>query len=539
MKNSIVLFATVLVLCLNSIIVNAQEPCLTWVNPPPNSGYTDFNGNFGGAPVSTEGDCPLLEIDSFEIWAGEAYVLDNVIEGTIYTFSHCNGPGAGSWSADYTIIAPGGAVDAFGEGNPNGCSISWEASESGTYLIVINEQGLCGESNTVENGHPAINCGLYVEIVNSFVSGSLFVDYDCNGVFDPSDFGVGGVSFFSSGILLDSESFPNGDYEVTLIQNLDYDVLPEPLPGIEPITPFSVSTTQEPQFWTSVDFALCPIQNYFDLELLHAGPGSWNWNSVWPIDGSKTVILKIVNQSPHPSDGTLVIQFPDEIITVLNDGGGIIEGGELTVEFDPINPYSESFIELEFTLNDNAIVTDLFSFYCAVIGNTGIFEDQVPENNVLVFQSMVGNTNGVVPYCDYPQSSSGFPADLACQNSVCSLDPWCCVYSWDLGCANWASSSPACTDCIFESTTTSIQDTDLLSQEILLFPNPARGMAQVALPDGLWQVSLMDISGKTIHRFESVSDSLFSLNLSSLAPGLYFVSVESEGERFVKKLVVE
>lgn len=80
---------------------------------------------------------------------------------------------------------------------------------------------------------------------------------------------------------------------------------------------------------------------------------------------------------------------------------------------------------------------------------------------------------------------------------------------------------------------------DQLAQQIKLVPNPAPGMTQIVLPDGIWQVSLMSVSGKVLNRFESVTVNRFDLDVSSLAHGLYFVSVESEGERFVKKLVVE
>ncbi|MEZ5023847.1 MAG: T9SS type A sorting domain-containing protein [Chitinophagales bacterium] len=136
------------------------EPCETWINPTPTTGWVDFNTTFGGAPCDDGTGCPFNEITTFEVWASEAYEVDNFIAGGEYTFSMCNGPGAGSWVPEFTIIAPSGAVDAFGAGDGDGCSISWTASESGTYLIVINEAGLCGTStNTAtDNGFPALTC---------------------------------------------------------------------------------------------------------------------------------------------------------------------------------------------------------------------------------------------------------------------------------------------------------------------------------------------------------------------------------------------
>ncbi|MCG8330796.1 MAG: T9SS type A sorting domain-containing protein [Chitinophagales bacterium] len=137
-----------------------DEPCLDWLNPNPTGGWTDFNSTFGGAPCDDGSGCPFNEITAFEVFSSEAYAIDNFVEGGTYTFSMCNGPGAGTWVPEFTIIAPSGAVDAFGAGDGDGCSITWTASESGTYLIVINEAGECGGGNNTGtgNGYPALTC---------------------------------------------------------------------------------------------------------------------------------------------------------------------------------------------------------------------------------------------------------------------------------------------------------------------------------------------------------------------------------------------
>jgi hypothetical protein len=141
-------------------IGGVAEPCLDWINPDPDGGWTDFNTTFGGAPCDDGTGCPFNELTTFEVWASEAYNVENFQEGGTYTFSMCNGPGAGAWVPEFTIIAPSGAVDAFGAGDGDGCSITWTASESGTYLIVINEAGMCGMSDntSTDNGFPALTC---------------------------------------------------------------------------------------------------------------------------------------------------------------------------------------------------------------------------------------------------------------------------------------------------------------------------------------------------------------------------------------------
>lgn len=151
------------------------NPCLTWVDPSPTTGYTDFNTNFGGAPCNSGAGCPVNLISDFEVWKGEAYAMAGITAGSSYTFSHCTGPGAGSWVPEYTIIAPGGAVDAFGPGDGDGCSITWTASASGSYLIVINEAGNCGTAASVDNGFPSITCSGTVPCPAACEAGTLNV----------------------------------------------------------------------------------------------------------------------------------------------------------------------------------------------------------------------------------------------------------------------------------------------------------------------------------------------------------------------------
>ena len=152
---------SILLMCLVALpLESTQAQCTQWLNPTDSTGWTDFNSDFGGAPCADSTGCPFYEINLFEVWASEAYSIDNFIEGGMYAFSMCNGAGAGSWVPEFTIISPSGIIDAFGPGDGDSCTITWTASESGTYLIVINEAGECGggPNTNTDNGFPAITC---------------------------------------------------------------------------------------------------------------------------------------------------------------------------------------------------------------------------------------------------------------------------------------------------------------------------------------------------------------------------------------------
>jgi hypothetical protein len=137
----------------------AYGQCTTWSDPSPTTGYTNFNTSFGGAPC-TASPPTTFEITGFEIWASEAYSMANIKAGGSYTFSACNGPGAGAWNPVFTIINPTGVVEAFGKNPGSTCALTWTAAQTGTYLIVVNRSGSanCGVpfSPQQDNGFPAI-----------------------------------------------------------------------------------------------------------------------------------------------------------------------------------------------------------------------------------------------------------------------------------------------------------------------------------------------------------------------------------------------
>lgn len=163
------LFITLFSLCS----LNLFSQCLEWANPTPEAGYTVF----GSVPCN--GD--TLATDLFAIWQSDAYQIENLEAGGTYEFNHCNGLGAGAWTPEYTVFSPTNEVVAFGAGT--GCSISWTATESGTYIVAVNEADNCGETGTTNNGFPSlitlsggVDCStppVFVEGAESFEADTL------------------------------------------------------------------------------------------------------------------------------------------------------------------------------------------------------------------------------------------------------------------------------------------------------------------------------------------------------------------------------
>lgn len=129
-----------------------SQACETFNDGP----YINFNSQ-GGAPCSDPAPATNA-ITAFEIWKAESYLMAGVQAGATYEFSACTGIGGTAWDIDYTIVAPSGAIDAFGLDAGSICAITWTATEDGEYTIIINEAGNCGATTglTVDNGFPQI-----------------------------------------------------------------------------------------------------------------------------------------------------------------------------------------------------------------------------------------------------------------------------------------------------------------------------------------------------------------------------------------------
>jgi uncharacterized repeat protein (TIGR01451 family) len=77
-----------------------------------------------------------------------------------------------------------------------------------------------------------------------------------------------------------------------------------------------------------------------------------------------------------------------------------------------------------------------------------------------------------------------------------------------------------------------------LADKIHLFPNPANENVLLDLPQGNWQVSFTDVTGKTILENQNLTEGRHNINLSVLSGGLYMIRISSESGSVVKKLMV-
>ena len=149
--------------------VLVPELCTVFAGGP----YNDFTTQFDGAPVATDGVCPFNVITAFQNWASEGYIVENVVEGTTYTFG-LSGGAVGTWDPAFIVIdaETGEVVASETEGN----SITWTAPADGTYIWIIQEEGFCGnqsENTGTDNGFPYMTCESSVSITDIVVDSDI------------------------------------------------------------------------------------------------------------------------------------------------------------------------------------------------------------------------------------------------------------------------------------------------------------------------------------------------------------------------------
>jgi hypothetical protein len=130
-------------------------PCTQFIEGP----IFAFDSIFGGAPTAdpTTGLCLFNEITYKQVRASEIYSIDQFMEGETYTFSMCNGD-YGAWRPELTVWNDQGELVNIVRDT---CSVSWNATYSGTYLIGVNDRDACGTSSPniyTNNGYPGLTC---------------------------------------------------------------------------------------------------------------------------------------------------------------------------------------------------------------------------------------------------------------------------------------------------------------------------------------------------------------------------------------------
>jgi uncharacterized repeat protein (TIGR01451 family) len=225
------------------------------------------------------------------------------------------------------------------------------------------------------------NCALYPKI-----SGTVFVDYNGNGVKDITDVPVSEMK-----IIADTENWmgytdKNGNFEMSANFSNSVNITPIVPPGNYIVTPSSYSfafNDSSNQSSANADFALFPEGNNYDLSTaLTAGMAV----------PASVIVYSITyqNSSAFMINGTIQMVFDQNLSFVNADITPSSQTGyTLTWDFSSLAPFTSRFINVFFTVSGSVVPAD--TLICSVNGTLLDQTDVLPDNNVQV------NKNPVMP----------------------------------------------------------------------------------------------------------------------------------------------
>lgn len=296
----------------------------------------------------------------------------------------------------------------------------------------------------------------------STVTGSVFVDYNCNGVVDGDDFGISGHGITSSvgGNIASSDE--DGSFSGYIQQSNAHHILPTSLAGFTLPDTVTIVTPDTSTTFTGIDLGMCPVVDYQDVASDIAINGS-SGASLIPTE-EFTLDVCVHNLGPWDSDGTLTLSYDDSLFVIVEAGGGIIDNGVITWN-TTLQAMESVCFELEAVVSAGIEAGTSADISVDFELNTQLPDDQDPTNNNsdvwinIAPPVMWGN------YCDQAQGGPGFPSDPACEAVICAQDPFCCNTSWDGICAASAANEPDCYYCLYSTNTTAVSGKVFLDQD--------------------------------------------------------------------------
>ncbi len=90
---------------------------------------------------------------------------------------------------------------------------------------------------------------------------------------------------------------------------------------------------------------------------------------------------------------------------------------------------------------------------------------------------------------------------------------------------------------IMDTTTTGIGN-HFSNNRISVYPNPTKNIVNITSSDLIENITLADITGKTIYEMNEIGNTAYSLSLAHFATGFYFIRLKTKDESFVYKIQV-
>ncbi|WP_346861406.1 T9SS type A sorting domain-containing protein [uncultured Draconibacterium sp.] len=217
----------------------------------------------------------------------------------------------------------------------------------------------------------------------------------------------------------------------------------------------------------------------------------------------------------------------DSLTIVVEDS----EGAQTTVSFAlTVNPVNDAPYLV--TPLPDAIVNASYSFELELSAMMGVVFDDV-DDDVLAFDVMLEGTDSL-------------PSWAAIEAGVLTATPMIAdtgSYSFVVTATDTSGAMASDTFVLeVDGYPTAIGDIGAGSFELNLYPNPTKGLVTVELQERSAtdiEIKVMNVSGAEVFRKNFGANDKIQINLSDQVSGMYMVLIEADGQRVVKKLILD
>jgi hypothetical protein len=240
------------------------------------------------------------------------------------------------------------------------------------HVIISNNTGNC-----IDNVTAALACNM----PDPYISGLVFMDFNCNAIFDGND------TPFPHPLFLDNSGEVigmSGTSGIYIIQNFTgglLDVAPQNAIGFQPVNVFQINTDTLTEALTAIDFALCPDPDYNDVSISL---------QQWPMRPGFINLTELLVQNNSTNPESVTIYLEHSLFASLSNWSSnndfTIDGNQ--IHFAPIDliPFETRAIVIESQLLASIGIGTEYVIHSSISTTSN---DQLPANNNSIFNGTV------------------------------------------------------------------------------------------------------------------------------------------------------
>ncbi|MFM9986486.1 MAG: hypothetical protein ACKVOK_14700, partial [Flavobacteriales bacterium] len=255
--------------------------------------------------------------------------------------------------------------------------------------VVCEKLSLTPEDFILEGN--AAGCNSTDEIIamctTSYVTGSVFADLDCDGVFNNDDIYLPNSIIHDQNDLPVGSTYNGGNYLVGLPDNTTTTISTLTPVGFYPSSEFTFTTTTLDDIYSDVDFALCPDPAAHNFSVFHYSTSS-------PRPGfERNYYIRVENLGANIDDAEVIFDISGMPgASVVNSYGGVISGNTITWTISDLNIYQSTLLHVTLYIDPSIALGTIYQSTTTVNIVPGTITDIDLSDNVFsLTQTVIGS----------------------------------------------------------------------------------------------------------------------------------------------------